>query len=181
MSDPLLPAELLDHIVDHLHDTEDALRNCCLISKSWIPRARKHIWFGADEEDLESWEGTFPDPSTSPGRYAKTLTINCPHAVAVADAWIRGFSHVVHLELGSSSRLPGTYDGDESAIFLIPLQGPSPFVKSLGIDCIALPSSRIFDLILSFPLLEDLAMINHGYTAIDEDERSNELPTAAHL
>jgi hypothetical protein len=38
-----LPAEMLDHVVDHLYDTEDALRNCCLVSKSWIPRTRKHL------------------------------------------------------------------------------------------------------------------------------------------
>ena len=38
MSNLHLPAETLDHIVDHLHDTKDALRNCCLGSKSWVPR-----------------------------------------------------------------------------------------------------------------------------------------------
>ena len=176
MSNPRLPAEMLDHIVDRLHDTENALRNCCLVSKSWIPRARKHlfahVWFET-EYDLESWEGTFPDPSTSPGRYAKTLTINCPHAIRIADGgaegWIRGFSHVVHLEIGSSSRLPGTYDDHESATFLVSLQGLSPFVKSLKIDCVGLPSSRIFDLILSFPLLEDLTMSNRGSAGVDED------------
>ena len=49
MSNSHLPAEMLDHVVDHLHDARDALRNCCLVSKSWVPRARKHlfadIWF----------------------------------------------------------------------------------------------------------------------------------------
>jgi hypothetical protein len=28
----------------YLHDTRDALRNCCLIFKSWIPRTRKHLF-----------------------------------------------------------------------------------------------------------------------------------------
>ena len=27
MSNPRLPPETLDHVVDHLHDTEDALKN----------------------------------------------------------------------------------------------------------------------------------------------------------
>jgi len=158
--------------------------NCCLVSKSWIPRARKHLFadvrFGTKEE-LESWKETFPDPSTSPGRYAKTLTINHPHAVTVADAevggWIRDFSHVVHLELGSPGRLQGPYDDDESGIFLVPLQGLSPFVKSLSIDSIALPSSRIFDLILSFPPLEDLTVTNCYGAAINKGGGSNLLPT----
>ena len=34
MSNPL-PAEMLDRIVGYLHDTQDALKNCCLVSKLW--------------------------------------------------------------------------------------------------------------------------------------------------
>ena len=34
MSNLHLPAEILDHIVHHLRDAEDALRSCCLASKS---------------------------------------------------------------------------------------------------------------------------------------------------
>jgi len=185
MSSPRLTAELLDHVVDYLHDSKDALRKCCLVSKSWVPRARRHlfaeVWFET-EEDLESWLGIFPDPSTSPARYTKNLIIDCPQAVAIADGegggWIRSFSHVINLELGSSSQLPGTYEDDESATFLIPLQGLSPFVKSLDMDCPGLPSSRIFNLILSFPLLEDLTLTNYGYEATDEDDGSNGPPIA---
>jgi hypothetical protein len=73
MSDPHLPAEMLDHIVDHLQDTEYALRSCCLVSKSWIPRARKHLFFDIvfhTAKRLELWKETFPDPSTSPACYA---------------------------------------------------------------------------------------------------------------
>ena len=179
MSNPNLPAELLDHIIDYLHDTEDALMNCCLVSKSWIPRTRKHlfadVWFFA-EEFLELWKETFPDPSTSPARYAKTLTINCPHAVMAADAevggWIRGFSHIVSLEVGGQ----GMQDNN-SDVFLIPLQGLSRVVKSLNIDHIPIRSSRILDFILSFPLLEDLAVTNCNDAAINGDDGSNGPPT----
>ena len=44
MSSPYLPAELLDYIVDHLHDTKDALKSCGLLSKSWIPRTRRRLF-----------------------------------------------------------------------------------------------------------------------------------------
>jgi hypothetical protein len=98
------------HVVDYLHDTPDALRNCCLVSRSWIPRARTHLF--ADirfhtVEDLESWKETFPDPSTSPMCYAKTLAIDCPSSDAEVGGWIRGFSRVVHLEVRSHSIFPG--------------------------------------------------------------------------
>jgi hypothetical protein len=44
MSNSRLPAETLDHVVDHLPTTKDALRNCCLVSKLWVPRARKRLF-----------------------------------------------------------------------------------------------------------------------------------------
>ena len=161
MSNPRLPEELLDHIVDLLHDTEDALRNCCLVSKSWIPRTRKHLFAHIKiryEDNLKSWKETFPDPSTSPAHYAETLSIRCLHAVTAADAepggWITGFSRVVHFDVTGQglffvqSKVPPT-----------PFHGFSPVVKSLRFDFDFLPSSRIFNLALSFPLLEDLTVI----------------------
>ena len=175
MSAIQLPAELLDHIVDHLYDAHGALMSCCLVGKSWIPRTRKYlfaeIWFST-EEDLESWKKAFPDPSTSPARYAKSLSVDCPHVIMAADAeadgWIRSFSRVVHLELGGYV--------DESDFFL-PLQGFSPAIKSLHIDCKALPSWWIFDFLLSFPLLEDLTMFNSDDVAANNEDGSNWRPT----
>ena len=142
MSNPILPAELLDHIVDHL-DTICALRNCCLVSKSWIPRTRKHLFTKINfdvGQKLHSWKRTFPDPSTSPACYAKTLSIDCLPAVTAADAevggWIRSFSRVVHLEMDSNSEAV-----IESMISFVPFHGFSPFIKSLRIDSALLPSS----------------------------------------
>ena len=173
MSTPHLPAELLDHVVDHLHDTKDALRNCCLVSKSWIPRTRKHLFASilfALEEDLESWKETFPNPSTSPGHYTEILIVRCFQIVAVADAepggWIRAFSHVVHLELG---------EYDSWRVSLLPFRGFSPLVKSLHLDFDIPPLA--LGLILSFPLLEDLA-INFQATEPADGKSSNGLPTA---
>lgn len=41
---PYLPAELLDQIVNHLHDKPILLKKCGLVSKSWIPRTRKYLF-----------------------------------------------------------------------------------------------------------------------------------------
>jgi hypothetical protein len=56
---------MLDNVIDCLHDTRDALKNCCLVSKSWIPRTRKHLFATiafTTTKRLQSWEETFPDP-----------------------------------------------------------------------------------------------------------------------
>jgi hypothetical protein len=167
MSD-LLPAEMLDHIVDHLHDTQDALRNCCLISKSWVPRTRKHLFAEIafrTIESLESWKKTFPDPSASPAGYAKALFIDCPQAVT-ADDWIKSFSGVEYLNVTHHA-----LDLGQSATPLAPFHRFSP-VKTLFMDIYKLPPSQIFDLILSFPLLENLNVI------ISQNEEG-EIPTVA--
>ena len=91
MSHSSLPAELLDHIVDLLHDSRDTdkLKSCCLASKSWTPRTRKHIFasiYFSTAEHLQSWKEMFPDPSTSPAYYTKYLFIGCPQEVVATDA-----------------------------------------------------------------------------------------------
>jgi len=161
MSNPTLPAELLDNIADRLNTTR-VLRSCCLVSKSWIPRTRRHLFakikFGLPEE-LESWKRMFPDPSTSPACYTKTLIIGRLRAVTIADAeaggWIRGFSRVAHLEVSG-------FLADNIALLL---HGFSPAVKSLHIDVSVLSPSWIFSLTLSFPLLEDLRVM--GWEVLD--------------
>jgi len=89
MSDPRLPPEILDNVVDLLHDESDALKVCCLASKSWISRTRKHLFAHVDFPTaayLESWKETFPDPSISPACYTRTLIIECADTVRAADA-----------------------------------------------------------------------------------------------
>ncbi|RDX46357.1 hypothetical protein OH76DRAFT_1356237, partial [Lentinus brumalis] len=39
-----LPAEVTDNILDYLHDDRPALRTCCLVSRSWLPSCRYHLF-----------------------------------------------------------------------------------------------------------------------------------------
>jgi hypothetical protein len=40
-----LPTELVDAIIDELHDDEAALATCALVCKSWVPASRRHLFF----------------------------------------------------------------------------------------------------------------------------------------
>ena len=180
MPNPHLPAETLDNIVDFLHDTKRALRNCCLVSTSWTPRTRRHLFAEirfATVEMLQSWKETFPDPSTSPARYTKTLIIGCPYVVTAADAepggWITGFSRVVHFGACSLDAFAMYFHG--FTVTLVPFHGFSPVVKSLHMTFIFNFPPQLFDLILSFPLLEDLTV------NVEIGSSNDELPTAAQL
>jgi len=152
-----LPPEILDLIVDHLQDAPTTLRTCCVVSKSWVPRTRKHIFacveLDASESHIELWKKSFPDPSNSPAHYTRALSVWGVPITPGTDlgpdkhpgGWIRTFCNVVHLRL---SRL------DQAS--LVPFYGLSPTLKSLHL---AQTHPGVFDLICSFPLLEDLTLV----------------------
>ncbi|KAF8489866.1 hypothetical protein JB92DRAFT_1357219 [Gautieria morchelliformis] len=40
----ILPGELIDQVIDHLHDDSPSLRACCITCRAWVPSARFHIF-----------------------------------------------------------------------------------------------------------------------------------------
>ena len=172
-----LPNEMLDNIVDNLHDDRPALRNCCLVSKSWIPRSRRNLFAEvrfdpAKKTRMRSYLKIFRNPSTSPTRYTKTLFISRPDVIMGVEGWISGFSRVVRLHLAGRDPFPNR------PITLTPFLGFSPVLKSLLVDSFTLPPSHLFDLILSFPLLEDLTVIRCHDVPTDEANDPAGLPIA---
>jgi len=160
-----LPPEILDLIIDHLRDEPTALKTCCLVSKSWVPRTRKHLFalveFRAQESPVERWKKDFPVPSNSPAHHTRTLYIRYLPALTDADTdaggWIRTFHNVVNLHL---ERV--IWEGPQSPI--VPFHGFSLTIRSLNLVC---TSFEVFDLICSFPLLEDLGMVLLSTDATD--------------
>ena len=175
---PPLPPELLDHVVDFLHDSSDALQSCCLVLKSWIPHTRKHIFANIDfqfVEDLQSWKTVFPDPSTSPARYAKTMFTGCPRVLTALAAkegcWVSAFSRVVDLKMNIVGRI-----GENKAISLVPFHRFSPVLKCLDILYSDIPPSKIFKFICSFPLLEDVLLRTLDHSLTERDHSLTERP-----
>lgn len=174
-----LPQETLENIIDHLHDDQETLKECCLASKSFVIRARKHIFafvhFGT-QSDLEAWKKTFPDPSNSPAHYTRDLVIGCPEFVTAADAaeggWIPTFSSLVHLELDNGLTFFHDYP-----MSLAPFREFPPTLKSLFVHTFCLSCPQVFNLICSFPLLEDLILV--GSTVNTDDHETDEPPTLA--
>ena len=156
------PPEILDLVVNDLHDQRDALLACGTVSKSWVPRTRRHLFarveFGSPESSIESWIKTFPDPSNSPTHYTQSLVVANAQLVTVADMgvgrWIRAFHNIVHLYVAiRNSQLD-----DGGQVSLVPFYGLSPAVKSLHLYSITPCHTEVFSLLCSFPLLEDFAL-----------------------
>jgi len=168
MSNPRLPQEILDYTVDLLHDKPDALKQCCLASKSWVPRTRKYLFGNINfrrASDLEVWKETFPNPANSPAYHTRSLFVGCPWFVTAADAeeggWIRAFSRVLSLGLHTHHR-------DCPEVSLVPFHNFSPVLKSLYVIN-TLPRSRILNLICSLPLLENLTVREYRIGGTDSD------------
>ena len=173
--EPQPQPELLDHLVDLLRDAEHALKNRCLISKSWIPRTRKN---------LRQHRFLFLEiPAIVEEAIPRSLQlscISCPHpinhippesplvtAATGEDAydWIRCFSRVVYFVF--------THEEWD----LVPFHGFSPALKSIRVEFITPPPPQVLDLVLSFPLLEDLSSISHCVAGlIDHSDGSDWLP-----
>jgi hypothetical protein len=176
-----LPLEILDLIADHLHNEPATLKACCIVSKSWIHRTRKHLFarveFRASKSHIELWKKAFPDPSTSPAHYALSLYICGVPIITAADedvgGWIRTFHNVVRLDLEC---LGPTND----RLSLAPFHGLSPALRSL---CLTATSLEVLDLICSFPLLEDLELValNRGNGARNTPSTSPKLTGSLEL
>jgi hypothetical protein len=42
---PRLPPELIDDIIDHLHDFPSDLKNCALVCRAWLPSSHRHLFY----------------------------------------------------------------------------------------------------------------------------------------
>ena len=174
---PNIPPEVLDHTVDFLHDDQEALKKCCIASKSWIPRTRTHLFARIELRSavkLELWKRMFPDNSNSPAHHTHTLLLRCPEVATAADAgddsWIHAFSRVTQLLVQA---YPTNLKGLE--VSLIPFRRFSPILKSLCLYSSSLQNSQIFDLISTLPHLEDLALTVNG---IRDDASNFDAPPA---
>lgn len=130
-SNPHLPPEILDYIVDFLHNNPATLKLCCLVSKSWVPRTRKHLFAHIQFRSaahLNAWNRTFSDPIHSPAYHARTLTIGL---FVLSDTggsnWIPGFTHVARLRFQVLN--PGQVD-----VLFPEFQNLAPPIKSLFVQ-----------------------------------------------
>jgi hypothetical protein len=162
-----LPPEILDLIFHHLRDEPITLRACCLVSKSWVPWTRGHLFARVKFHSsrlFERWMKAFPDPFSSPAHYTRALhcSLNLFNA-AGSDArpWVHSFNRIVELRVMSV--------GDESQVSFAQLHGLSPTLRRLKLvrGCISPP--QVLDFACSFPLLEDLELSSSPHPKLDTD------------
>ena len=160
----LLP-EIFDLIIEDLCDDPTSLKACCLVSKSWVPRTRTylfaHIRFHGGRSTIRSWTETFPSSPSSPSHHTRDLRIYEP--LPDESTWIHSFNHVENL-------LVFAFGWGTSETSLVQLQRLSPTLKSLILIHPSISSTEIFNLVCSFPLLEDLTICRGEAESDDSNE-----------
>jgi hypothetical protein len=75
---PRVPQEIIDEILDHLALDSDfeSLRSCALVSKSWVPSCRRHLFHTIlfASWDMIRWLKMFPVPRRVPATTSRTYT-----------------------------------------------------------------------------------------------------------
>lgn len=180
MPPPHLAPEIIDHILDDLHDEPEVLKKCSIVAKSWIPRTRRHLFaeiIFTDLTVLQLWKQAFPNPLSSPGQFTKTLYIAALCNVTMADrdagGWIRAFSNVCSFEVCTEE------EDFNFRVSLVPFHGFSPSLKSLSFITRSLHFEKMLNLAFSFPLLENLSVDHAGVSNRDyegdEDDDPDEI------
>ena len=181
MSPPALEPGVLELIIGNLFDERKTLKNCCVVSKSWVPLARQYLFHTIefDSYKLRLWKKAFPDPSNSPALHTRYLDLSGRRTVIGvgrhADPCIRSFCNVLGLIL--------SFCAGESQVqpLLVPYHGFSPNLKYLSLNFHA-PFQELFDLVCSFPSLEELYLnirSTDNDTVTDERKAPSNSPTLA--
>jgi hypothetical protein len=150
-----VPQEIVDLIIDHLRDEHATLKTCGTVSKAWVERTRKYTFVQIifrPSRHLNHWRRTFPDPTHSPAHNTRALSICHPTLInPIGTKTLRTFCGVVRLHVYINQ-----------TVSLAPLHGFSPAIRSLHLTLALLENSEVFNLICSFPLLEDLTLVSQG-------------------
>ena len=154
---PVIPQDIIDEILDHLATDSDieSLRTYALVSKSWVPSCRRHIFHTADftSNNVHRWFKTFPAPEESPAHYVRELRVWIGGDSRVPEKffeYIRWFTGVDRLCLLGHGGPP-------------PSLGPSFWrlpqsTTSLSIDTDVVPLIQLRDIVAQLPNLDDLSL-----------------------
>jgi hypothetical protein len=160
-----LPQEILDLIIDRLHDKPATLKACCLVSKAWVQRAQKHLFIRIEFNPItcpvRRWRETFPDHTNSPAYNTRTLSFRIAEFITSADVdTLLTFRNVTHLDVENIS--PLIYQSP-----LVSLHGIFTAIKSLRLASTVLSDPQVFGFLSSLPLLEDLALVTRLYRSYE--------------
>ena len=161
-----LPQELIDRIIDHLHDRE-SLKACSLVCSQWSARSRKHLFVQVDfpsAEGLERWCACIPPGPSGPSSLVKDLIIygddTSPSTFWLGSSILS--TAASHLQSFSALRMLVIWRGDMStdcvSSMLRSFGSSLENVTRLTVGHVAIRPSTLMMFVSHFPRLDDLSL-----------------------
>ncbi|KZT74615.1 hypothetical protein DAEQUDRAFT_660381, partial [Daedalea quercina L-15889] len=79
ISQPVVPPELCDVVIDYLHDDPRTLAVCALVCRTWVPSSRMHQFHTVILHRIPAWRGQklllISDPSSTVLPYVRHLAL----------------------------------------------------------------------------------------------------------
>lgn len=169
-----LPPEVVDTILDHLHDDHRTLRQCSLVSSQWLPTSRFHAFSSVTltTANLPDFLELLNSPLLTLGPYVEDIRVFSLDSARYNASWLST----------ALPRLGSTLENSRSLAlegldwFTINAETQSSFLKSFDgrLTCIKLIQmkflnfSEVVACIASFPFLESLVLKEVGWDLDDE-------------
>ena len=151
---PRIPQEIIGEILDYLAADLRSLRSCALVSKSWLPSCRRHLFHAIFfTSETAKWFETLQEPEESPARHVRDLRFSirgydgAPEKFFEYIPWFTNVEKVTLLGHGSFQPLwiPWLWKLPQS-------------VTSLTINAGVVAVAQIRDIIVQLPNLDDLSL-----------------------
>ncbi|KAF8192384.1 hypothetical protein K438DRAFT_1830085 [Mycena galopus ATCC 62051] len=169
-SRPILPPEVIDLIIDKLHDQPHTLRACSLISHYWLPRSRHHLFrrMCLDACNIGVCRGLLKSPHNTFSFHLRGLHVT---AVVQPTQLLRLMQGLPRLHSLDIYGIPVRYDTEIAGSAKFPL------IRSLTLSRATFASYTELSYFLSrFPALKKLAL-----ERISFDHQGNQMPDAMNL
>ena len=155
---PRIPQDIIDEILDHLVTDSGAghLRKCALISKSWVPSCRRHLFHTVTftTASVREWFKTFPLPEESPAHHVRDLRVwigggnRVPEKFFEYTVWFANAGKISLLGHGGFPLLRSP------SLWRFPQH-----VTSLTIDTSTVTLVHVRDIMAQLPNLDDLSLL----------------------
>ena len=155
---PKIPQEIIDEILDHLatNSAYESLRSCALVSKSWVPSCRRHLFHTAffTSRDMTRWLKMFPVPAESPAHHVRELRFS----IAGFDTTVpeRFSGHISWFTNAESVAFGG--EGPSQSLWIPPFWSLPQSITSLTLSANGITLSRVQDVMAKLPNLQDLSL-----------------------
>lgn len=166
MSDPTLPPELIDHVIDFLADDIEALQNCSLVHSTWLCSCRFHLFSAVQLDSADRAHEFYYRVSTSKdvSQYVRSLyislrrekrSLHMTHWLdTIGSMILRGLPALTHVSFDPA------WFGELSTTTITQLPRELRTLRELDLIDLELPNVRAFSIFMrELPALRTLRIV----------------------